>query len=139
MLQCNFSPEITKVTNPYLNLLEDDKKSGSFLQLIYQPIRKGSKEGSSQKINSSNQSVFSAQFNKNSRSSNKYCTTTLNNDNSTNIIKRKDTISLTKQIKQKLSKNTKTSETKKKNGKFTKLFNTIKTKFFNAVADSPPI
>ena len=114
MQLCKYFQETIKVISRtfYFKFIEDDKKSGSFLQLISQPVRKGSKEGSSQKINSSNQSVISAQFNKNSRSSNKYWTTTLNNDNSTNLLKRKDTISLTKKIKHKLSKNTKTSETK---------------------------
>jgi len=44
-----------------------------------------------------------------------------------------------KRIKEKLDRNTKTSQTKNKESKYATLLKDVKNKFFNVVSDSPPL
>jgi len=98
--------------------------------MISQPVRIGSKEGSSNKIQGSRQSAYSAQFKfKTSQSSNKNWTTTINNENSASLFMNKASYWTKTQIKEKLDKNTKTSYTKKA-GRYSQILKIIKKKCF---------
>ncbi|CAI2362217.1 unnamed protein product [Moneuplotes crassus] len=111
----------------------------NFLQMISKPVRFGSKEGSSYKPSSTRRSEFSNRLKfKNSMSSNRLYSATLNVENSESFPINKGMYATKNKIKDKLDKNTKTSYTRKA-GKYSEILRIIKSKLFSVVRNSPPL